>query len=173
MQKPRVIIGLGNPGPEYQFTRHNSGFLVVDALVEKYNESWREKTDQEQAQLTLNSVSVLVIKPQTFMNSSGKIGHSLLKQGILPEEILVVHDELELPFGKRALRCGGSSRGHRGLKSLIEALGSDQFMRLRFGIGRPEIKEHVPSYVLHRFTEDKKQVEEAIIQAVVMIERLY
>ena len=170
--KPRALIGLGNPGSKYMFTRHNSGFLILDALADKYHASWRTRDKLDYAEITLDSTPVLLIKPQTFMNNSGAIAPFLAKQGIQACNILVIHDELELPFSKISLKIGGSAKGHNGLKSLIAVLG-DQFARLRFGIGRPENKEHVPDYVLQNFSENPEQVQKAITQAVQLIESLY
>ncbi|HLC06650.1 MAG TPA: aminoacyl-tRNA hydrolase [Candidatus Babeliales bacterium] len=166
----KVIIGLGNPGTKYHNNRHNIGFLVLDALADKYNASWQTKADKEIADVEINGHKITLIKPQTFMNSSGKIIPSLSKQGIKAENILVVHDELEKPFGKVETRTGGSHRGHNGLRSIMEACGAD-FHRLRVGIGRPENKEDVPNYVLSNFS--KTEVVEPIIDtAVDMIEAL-
>lgn len=171
MHAPKVIIGLGNPGPQFIFNRHNIGFLVCDALANAHQGTWRAKDSMEIAQIHIGDAKVLLVKPQTYMNHSGHIVSVLKKQGFGPEDTLVVHDELELPFGKLALRIGGSARGHNGLKSLIQAWG-EQFGRLRFGIGRPEQKELVPDYVLQNF-EDKGKVSQLIDEAVRMIEALY
>ncbi len=173
MQVPQLdikaIIGLGNPGPRYYYTRHNIGFRIVDALAKAYNLSWQSKDNQEIATLIKDGKKILLIKPQTFMNDSGKVIPSLLKQGIKTENILVVHDELEQPFGNIKMRFGGSARGHNGLKSIIAACG-DQFARLRFGIGRPEFKEDVPDYVLEKFKENPEDLEQAIHKAVMLLE---
>src|SRR5437762_14149064 len=96
----QAIIGLGNPGRQYSFNRHNAGFLVLDVLAHDLGGSWRTKEHMEMAEVMINGTKVLLIKPQTFMNSSGKVIPYLTKQGIKPENILVVHDELELPFGQ-------------------------------------------------------------------------
>jgi len=120
------------------------------------------------ASVAFNEQPVLLIKPQTFMNSSGQVIPLLKKDGIKPENILVVHDELEHPFGKITMRVGGSHRGHNGLRSIIEAMGPD-FARLRFGIGRPENREDVPDYVLQPFSEDAKLVEDTIQKAADMV----
>ncbi|MFA6066493.1 MAG: aminoacyl-tRNA hydrolase [Candidatus Babeliaceae bacterium] len=164
----KIIIGLGNPGQKYSYTRHNIGFLVVDQLVDMHNGSWKSKNDAEIAEITINNKPILVIKPQTFMNNSGAIMPSLQKKGIKPEEILVVHDELELPFGKVAIKQGGSAKGHNGLKSIISYIG-DAFSRLRCGIGRPEQREDVADYVLNNFlpTED---VQSMIVDAIKKID---
>ncbi len=166
----KVIIGLGNPGPAYVYTRHNIGFRVVDALVDEVHGSWKKRDNAEVAQVVLEGMSFIVIKPQTFMNSSGAIWPWLAKQGIKPEEVLVVHDELELPFGKVALKLGGSAKGHNGLKSLISYAG-DQFYRMRCGIGRPEQREDVPDYVLAKFNEKPELVDALLVQAIVHIKK--
>ena len=168
----KAIIGLGNPGPQYRFNRHNIGFLIIDALADQYGEQWSSKDNMQATTVRINNQSVILIKPQTFMNDSGKVLSFLQKKGIKPENILVVHDELEKKFGTLALRQGGSHRGHNGLRSIIGACGQD-FWRLRFGIGRPENKEDVSTYVLSNFQEDKHQLEGLMSDAVVMIEKLF
>ncbi|CDK30865.1 aminoacyl-tRNA hydrolase [Candidatus Babela massiliensis] len=150
----KAIIGLGNPGNPYKNTRHNIGFRIVDAIAQEYNGIWRKKDNMEIAEISINSHKVMLIKPQTFMNSSGQVLPYLKKQGINSDQILVAHDELEMSFGKMGLKFGGSAKGHNGLKSIISQIGPD-FWRLRFGIGRPENKEDVPNYVLQNF--DKSQ----------------
>src|SRR5436189_6443097 len=96
----KIIIDLGNPGKQYQYTRHNAGFLVIDELAEKHNAHWEQKKDMEVAEIVINDEKILLIKPQTFMNNSGKVIPLLLKQGIRVENLLVIHDELEKAFGK-------------------------------------------------------------------------
>lgn len=167
----KAIIGLGNPGPKYYYTRHNIGFRILDELAKAYNLSWQTKDNMEIANLVFDGQKIILIKPQTFMNDSGRVIPGLLKQGIKAENILVVHDELEQPFGAVKLRLGGSARGHNGLKSIISVCG-DQFARLRFGIGRPAIKEDVPNYVLEKFKENSADLENHIQQAVQVIEQL-
>lgn len=168
----RAIIGLGNPGNAYYRTRHSIGFRILDALALQYGASWCTKDAAEVAEITINGTSVILLKPQTFMNSSGKVVPSLLKKGIKAEQILVVHDELEKPFGAIALKVGGSARGHNGLKSIMTYCG-DSFMRLRFGIGRPDNKADVAEYVLTEFQEFDERVQEQIDCAVAAIEQLY
>jgi peptidyl-tRNA hydrolase, PTH1 family len=170
MNDIKAIIGLGNIGPRFSFTRHNAGFLVVDALADRYYGTWQQKGPMEIADITIADHRLLLIKPQTYMNESGKVIPLLSKQGIKPENILVVHDELEKPFGTLAMRTGGSHRGHNGLRSIIAACGPE-FQRLRFGIGRPERKEDVSNYVLQKFDAPESQVHEQVDQAVDMIER--
>ena len=171
MNKIKIIIGLGNPGKQYHNNRHNIGFLVLDELASNHNASWQKKADRETADIEINGEKIILVKPQTFMNNSGKIIPSLLKQGLKAENLLVVHDELEKPFGKVELKTGGSHRGHNGLRSIMEFCGAD-FTRLRCGIGRPENKEEVAHYVLSNFSENSSAVEEMINNAVVMINQL-
>jgi peptidyl-tRNA hydrolase, PTH1 family len=167
----KAIIGLGNPGPRYYHTRHNIGFRILDALAEKHHLSWHTKGPMEVAELSFNGKKILLVKPQTFMNDSGKVIPALLKQGIKPENILVVHDELEQPFGTIKTRVGGSAKGHNGLKSLIAACG-DLFARIRFGISRPEVREEVANYVLEKFSENADELDELIGKAVDMVEEI-
>ncbi|NBQ17339.1 aminoacyl-tRNA hydrolase [bacterium] len=168
----KVIIGLGNPGPQFKFTRHNIGFQVVDALVEKYDGAWQKKDKMLCASISINDQQVLVVKPQTFMNSSGEVIPGLLKKGIKSETILVVHDELEKPFGSLMLKQSGSHKGHNGLRSLIVTATAD-FWRLRFGIGRPERKEDVPHYVLENFKEPAESINLLIQKSISLIEATF
>ncbi len=171
----KAIIGLGNPGLRYVYTRHNIGFRVVDELAKQYGAHWRKYPEMEYARLSFEPSTgspggqgIALIKPQTYMNNSGVVIPSLKKDGIKPEEILVVHDELELPFGDIAFKFGGSAKGHNGLKSIIAACGAD-FARLRVGIGRPPVKEQVPDYVLQTFDQSNMQVDEIINRATALI----
>ena len=157
----KAIVGLGNPGPKFTFTRHNIGFLVVDKLAEELCTFWSTTDNLEIANAAYQDNGFFLIKPQTFMNNSGEIVPFLKKNGIGPENTLIVHDELDINFGDVKYRLGGSARGHNGLKSFIEKWG-DNFSRLRVGIGRPANKEDVPDYVLHKFTEPADQVKDLI-----------
>ncbi len=167
----KAIIGLGNPGPAYAHHRHSIGFRIIDALAAVYGASWRERDCMLLAETQINGRKIILIKPQTFMNNSGKVIPYLTKQGIKPENILVIHDELELPFGQIKLKFGGSHKGHNGLKSIVAACGPE-FWRLRFGIGRPEDREQVSDYVLQSFGEPKEEIEKLIARAVEMIEKV-
>ncbi len=167
----KAIIGLGNPGPRFYATRHNIGFRVIDAFAQAHHASWQKKDTAEIATIMIDSKKILLIKPQTFMNDSGRVIPALIKQNIKPENILVIHDELEQPFGKIQIRIGGSARGHNGLKSIIAACG-DQFARMRVGISRPAVKEDVPDYVLEKFNESADEVEKIIQNAVEQLEQL-
>jgi PTH1 family peptidyl-tRNA hydrolase len=168
----KAIIGLGNPGLNYYYQRHTIGFRVVDALAEKFGGYWKTKGNMDVAVININNHETLLIKPLTFMNSSGQIVPQLQRQGIKSENMLVVHDELELPFGQIKLKFGGSHRGHNGLRSII-TVGGDQFWRMRIGINRPAQKEEVPDYVLQPFSEKKELVDGVIQDAMLMIEQLF
>ncbi len=170
--RPKALIGLGNPDSRFRHTRHNIGFDVIDALVATYGGQWQRKGAVEVATITLHGYEVLLVKPQTYMNNSGDAVPLLKKHAFKPDEVLVIHDELELPFGKLAVKQGGSAKGHNGLKSIIERWGTDGFIRLRFGIGRPLQREFVPDYVLQKF-EDSKEVARLTRESVALIEQLY
>lgn len=164
----KAIIGLGNPGSQYRNNRHNIGFKVLDVLAERCGGMWTEKPLMQSAEVQINNQKVLLIKPQTFMNSSGQVIPALQKKGMGAENILVVHDELEKPFGLISLRQGGSHRGHNGLRSIIAACGQD-FWRIRFGIGRPEDKAQVPGYVLENFKESSIDLDRLIDESIDLI----
>lgn len=162
----QAIIGLGNPGPRFIYTRHNIGFRIVDEFAREHSADFKEQQNFEIATVHVHDRQIILLKPQTFMNSSGAVVPFLTKKGIKADNILVVHDELEMPFGKVALKLGGSARGHNGLKSIIAALGTQDFWRLRFGIGRPLNREAVPDYVLEKFKEAPTEIENAIAASV-------
>lgn len=164
-----AVIGLGNPGPKFTHTRHNIGFRVLDALAKEHNAQFYQKQNSEVAEISVNHQLVLLVKPLTFMNKSGEIYPGLRVKNIKPENILVVHDELEKAFSQLILRKTGSHKGHNGLRSLIEHMGTKDFYRLGFGIGRPisREKEDVGSYVLGRFTpQEEAKLPEGIHNAV-------
>ena len=159
----KAIIGLGNVGSKYNRTRHNIGFRVIDELAHRLHASWLTDREMEYAEVKLstdpydiNAKKVLLIKPLTFMNNSGRVIPSLQKKGIKSEEILVVHDELEKEFGHVSYHSGGGAKGHNGLRSIIGVIGKD-FWRIRFGIGRPEDRDDVGNYVLMPFKPEEEQ----------------
>ncbi len=170
----RAIIGLGNPGRGYHHHRHTIGFRVLDALASAYASDWQKRPDMEVAEIRIHEHPIILIKPQTFMNDSGKVIPMLLKKGIKAEQVLVVHDELEKSFGHLSIKVGGSAKGHNGLRSIIQQLGMD-FARLKVGIGRPENKEDVGTYVLSNFSpfEEAILVQTIIPQALTIIEKTY
>ncbi len=161
-------MGLGNPGPKYAFTPHNIGFLIVDYLAQQYQGSWNQKDLMQLSKITIQNTDILLIKPMTFMNDSGKVLSVLRKQGIDLENILVVHDEIDFDFGKITFKEGGSARGHNGLRSLI-AYGNDNFLRLRCGVGRPADAGQVGNFVTAHFEQSEQDVEQLIQKAADMI----
>jgi PTH1 family peptidyl-tRNA hydrolase len=134
-----IVVGLGNPGPEYAATRHNLGFMVIDLLGERAGGvRFRTKFQGEYADASLGGKPAMLLKPLTYMNNSGRsVQAALAFFKAPPDELLVVHDELDLPFGDVRLKQGGGDAGHRGLKSITELLGSSEYPRLRLGIGKP------------------------------------
>ncbi len=164
----KAVIGLGNPGAYYAKHRRTVGFRVIDSLAHRLGAAWQQRTDMEWASARIPGCDhdVLLIKPLTFMNNSGAIIPWLQKKGIAPEQILVLHDELEKPFGASMIKFGGSHRGHNGLKSIIAAMGLD-FWRLRFGIGRPEDKDAVPGYVTSNFLPSQEQQVAGLVEQAV------
>jgi PTH1 family peptidyl-tRNA hydrolase len=148
----RVIVGLGNPGPEHLVTRHNAGFWFVDLLARRHGGEFRDyrKFSGETARITLSEREIILLKPTTYMNRSGLAVRQLSDfYKIAPEEILVAHDELDLPVGSVRLKQGGGHGGHNGLRDTIAHLG-ETFWRLRLGIGHPGNKAEVIDYVLTR-----------------------
>ncbi|MFH2055662.1 MAG: aminoacyl-tRNA hydrolase [bacterium] len=153
----KLIVGLGNPGRKYEATRHNLGFMVVDAyLAKKRGRITEEKTNYHLATLRVKGEHLHVAKPQTYMNLSGEAVLTLANRfELLPKEILVICDDFALPFGKLRLRANGSDGGHNGLASIVEELGSSQFPRLRMGVG--PCPEGVPfeDFVLQEFAQEE------------------
>jgi peptidyl-tRNA hydrolase, PTH1 family len=169
----KAIIGLGNPGKQHLLQRHNIGFRIVDLLAKRHGGLWIHKDLMDISKIQFADHSLMLIKPQTYMNSSGNVLPVLTKQGIKSSNLLVIHDELELPLGDIKFKEGGSHKGHNGLRSIIGICGAD-FLRLRFGIGRPATREHVPDYVLQNFDHnDKDKVDDLIEKACDMIEGLF
>ena len=153
----RAIIGLGNPGAKYYKTRHSIGFRVLDELARVNGSSWQENNNMMYASVSgLAAQTVYLIKPQTFMNTSGEVMPWLNKKGIKGNQIIVVHDELEKSFGVNSIKFSGSAKGHNGLRSIIGVIGQD-FWRLRFGIGRPQAETSVSDYVLNPFSQTEEQ----------------
>jgi PTH1 family peptidyl-tRNA hydrolase len=151
-----MIAFLGNPGREYERSRHNVGWMVADLLTHRYGLSWQDKFDGRLALLATEGRKLRLLKPMTFMNRSGQsVVRALSFFSIEPEECVVVHDDLELGFGKIVFKSGGGTGGHNGLKSIISHLGTRDFGRIRIGIGRPS-RGSVSSYVLSRFTPEEE-----------------
>ena len=167
----KAIIGLGNPGLKYHRNRHNIGFRILDEIAKYYSVNFRKSELMEEAKISVTTIDsflhpIILIKPQTFMNSSGKVLPYLNKKGIKAKNILVVHDELEKKVGKVSLKFDGSARGHNGLRSIIGVIGKE-FWRVRFGIDRPEDKSDVANYVLSNFTKEEEVVIPNLIDQVI------
>lgn len=169
----RLIVGLGNPGSEYEQTRHNAGFWLVDQLAG--NKLVRESRYNALAAKTLIAgQEVWLLEPQTYMNRSGQSVGALARFfKIPPEDVLVVHDELDLPPGAAKLKKGGSSGGHNGLKDITAALGTQEYWRLRIGIGHPRLsglQQSVVDYVLHRpRKEEQVPIDDAIAKSLEIV----
>ncbi len=169
----RLIVGLGNPGADYELTRHNAGFWLVDQLA--HGELRKEaRFNALAAKTRIGGKEVWLLEPQTFMNRSGQsVGAIARFYKIAPDEVLVVHDELDLPPGAAKLKKGGSSGGHNGLKDISAALGTQDYWRLRIGIGHPrelKLQQPVVDFVLHRpRAEEQGQIEQAIDKAIGVI----
>lgn len=161
----KAIIGLGNPGKQYEKTRHNIGFMVADAVASalRCNKKYTEKCFSHIYECPDHDL--IIAKPQTYMNNSGIAVKNIIEDyNLKPDEILVVYDDLDLPLGSARLRKKGSSGGHRGMISIIENIKTEEFPRLKIGIGRPERKEQVVNYVLSPFTKEEQLIVEKVIQ---------
>lgn len=165
----RLVVGLGNPGLEYAQTRHNAGFWLVDELARQQGERFRpeSKFQGETCRITLAGQDLWLLKPMTFMNRSGHAVAALARfQRIALPEILVAHDDLDLPPGVVRLKRSGGHGGHNGLRDLISQLGGHDFARLRLGIGHPGDSHEVLNHVLHRASRPEQVlIEQAIVDA--------
>jgi peptidyl-tRNA hydrolase, PTH1 family len=133
-----LVAGLGNPGREYERTRHNAGWMVVDELARRHGGSWRSKFSGSLAEVRLGDLRLALLKPETYMNDSGRsVAAAVHFFKVAPEQVLVVHDDVDLEAGRLQARAGGGLAGHNGLRSLAQHLGSQDFLRLRIGVGRP------------------------------------
>jgi PTH1 family peptidyl-tRNA hydrolase len=133
-----LVAGLGNPGREYERTRHNAGWLVLDELARRHGGSWRSKFSGSLAEVRLGDLRLALLKPETYMNESGRsAGAAVRFFKVEPKQVLVVHDDVDLEAGRLQARAGGGLAGHNGLRSLAQHLGSQDFLRLRIGVGRP------------------------------------
>ncbi len=155
----KIIVGLGNPGKRYEHTRHNAGFIATDELARRLRIGiTREKAGCLIGTGNIDSGSVILAKPQTFMNESGRAVAALLRESYAsPGDLLVVHDELDLPLGTVRVKAGGGHGGHNGLRSLIAELGSPDFVRVRIGIGRPGPGVDPADYVLSPFLPEERE----------------
>ena len=163
-----MVVGLGNPGRQYEGTRHNIGFMVAGALAQKADLQWRSSSRFE-AHYSKGVVArrqVVLVKPQTYMNLSGQAVQALAHfYGVETGQIVAVHDDVDLEPGRLKVKSGGGDGGHKGIRSMAGTLGSPVFFRVRCGIGRPEVGD-VTNYVLHAFSdEEAEQLENQIVRA--------
>ncbi len=155
MAEPLLVVGLGNPGDNYARTRHNLGFMVADLLAARLGSKFKahKRSGAEVASGRLSAHSVLLAKPRCFMNESGRQVGPLAKfYSVAPADIIVIHDDLDLEFGSIRLKVGGGEGGHNGLRSVVAALGTKDFQRVRIGIGRPPGRKDPAAFVLENFS---------------------
>lgn len=158
MPSVRLIVGLGNPGPEHAAQRHNVGFMTAEAIASQSGtDVWAKAFSSLTTSVTIDNQKVWLCKPQTYMNRSGKaVGDMARYYQIAPEEILVIHDELDLVFGKVRIKQGGGHGGHNGLRDIDAHIGKE-YWRMRIGIGHPGDKNQVTGYVLHGFGKEERR----------------
>lgn len=168
MPSPFLIAGLGNPGRKYRKTRHNIGFMVIDEMAESYNTGFKSQKPAEIAGVQINGNTAYLVKPMTYMNESGLAVRSIKEYyNIAPENVVVVYDDIDLPFGRLRIRGQGGSGGHKGVSSIINHLGSNEFTRVRIGIKPDHPVKDVVQFVLSPFSrQERKNLEETIAKAV-------
>ena len=161
----KLIVGLGNPGPEYRDTRHNVGFKVVDELARRHGvNAWNEKFGGLEARIKIAEETSILSKPLSFMNLSGNAVQQFSAfYKIVATDILVIVDDVELPLGRLRARGEGGAGGHNGLKSVINSLGTEAFARLRVGVGRGNAGKNLSNFVLGRFSEDEHEIITAAV----------
>lgn len=161
-----VVVGLGNPGPEYQATRHNIGQRVVDLLAARLRRPWRPEGRTLTARGQWRGEPVVLVKPLAFMNVSGPVvARALAALDAVASDVILVYDDIDLPLGTVRVRMKGSHGGHNGVRSVIEALGTEEIRRVKLGVGRPAHKGQVPDHVLAAFDPDEQP---AVDQAVTL-----
>ena len=171
----RLIVGLGNPGSRYAETRHNIGFMVVERLAERAGIALKKKGHQGVYGVgRVAGVEAALLLPQTFMNLSGaSVGSASRSLGVAPGDLIVVHDDIDLPFGALRIRCGGGHGGHNGIRHIREVLGTGDFLRVKVGVGRPEAGADVAGYVLHGFSsQERKRLDDVMTNVAQAIEVL-
>jgi PTH1 family peptidyl-tRNA hydrolase len=161
-----LLVGLGNPGPKYANNRHNIGFMVIDEIAARARaDAWKSKFGAELATADVASTKALLVKPQQYMNVSGMaVQQAAAFYQVNVKEMVVVHDEIDIPFGRLKLKVGGGHGGHNGLRSIIQQLGAQDFARVRCGVGRPGTKANVADYVLGDFQKSEKTEAEILIK---------
>jgi PTH1 family peptidyl-tRNA hydrolase len=169
-----LVAGLGNPGPEYARTRHNAGWLVADELAQRWDASFRSKFSGRLAESRVGELRVALLKPETYMNESGRsLSAAARFFKLLPGDVLVVHDDVDLEEGRLQARLGGGLAGHNGLRSISQSLGTADFLRLRIGVGRPGRGDRRPvaDYVLSPF-EPETDVEALVSRSADAVESI-
>ena len=167
MAEPLLVVGLGNPGPQYAKTRHNVGFMVADLLAGRMGAQFKvhKRSGAEIVTGRLGHRPVVLAKPRTYMNESGRQVGPLAKfYSVMPADIIVIHDELDIDFGRIRLKLGGGEGGHNGLRSVANSLGTKNFQRVRIGIGRPPGRKDPAAYVLETFTATERPEVPAICE---------
>ncbi len=162
----KLVVGLGNPGPKYEKTRHNIGAMVVDGLVASAGERWKvhKKSGADAAAITISGEQVLVAKPRTYMNESGRqVGQLVSFYSLTPDDVIVLHDELDIDFGLVRLKRGGGEGGHNGLRSISQSIGTRDYLRVRLGIGRPPGRQDPADFVLKPFPSAQRTDVELLI----------
>jgi PTH1 family peptidyl-tRNA hydrolase len=167
MADPLLVVGLGNPGPQYAKTRHNLGFMVADLLAGRMGAQFKvhKRSGAEIVTGRLGHRPVVLAKPRTYMNESGRQVGPLAKfYSVMPADIIVIHDELDIDFGRIRLKLGGGEGGHNGLRSVANSLGTKNFQRVRIGIGRPPGRKDPAAYVLETFTAAERPEVPAVCE---------
>jgi PTH1 family peptidyl-tRNA hydrolase len=169
-----LVVGLGNPGREHARNRHNAGWMVVDELARRHAGSWRAKFAGQMAEVRVGDEKLALLKPETYMNDSGRsVGPAAAFFKLEPAEVLVVHDEGDFDLGRLELKAGGGLAGHNGLRSIAQVLGTQDFLRLRIGVGRPERGDQRPlaDWVLANF-EPHENPKDIVARAADAVEAL-
>ncbi|TGM96228.1 aminoacyl-tRNA hydrolase [Leptospira yasudae] len=162
-----LLVGIGNPGQKYANHRHNIGFVILDSFLDSSSGGiYQTHSKYSLARTDEDGITLFYLKPLEFMNLSGKaVAEIAKKNGIPPENILVIHDEIDFEFGKLKLKGGGGHAGHNGLRDIVEKLGANTFFRLRFGVGKPANSSEVPDYVLSNFLPEEKEKIPELVKA--------
>lgn len=163
-----LVVGLGNPGAEYAATRHNIGFVAIDRLAQRVSggTNFSKKFHGEVSQINLDGENILLLKPQTFMNLSGKsVQAAMAFYKVPPQQLIVLHDEIDLPLGKLRIKQGGGANGHNGIKDIDQMVGPD-YWRIRLGVGRATDGRDTADYVLSRFAPDEQPLLDKTLAAV-------
>ena len=160
-----LVVGLGNPGREHARNRHNAGWLVVDELARRHGGSWKSKFSGQMAEVRVGEARLALLKPETYMNDSGRsVGPAAAFFKLEPEDVLVVHDEGDFDLGRLELKVGGGLAGHNGLRSIKQHLHSDAFVRVRIGVGKPPSKERGADHVLSRVSKREREAMDVTIE---------